>query len=263
MPSLARIMLHPIKSLDPVIVREATILESGALEHDRTYAIFDAEGRFVNGKRHASVHRLRAHYELDVGFVTLSAAPEHSHALEQTRFHLNCERALLENWLSGYFGFRVFVRQDSQRGFPDDTDASGPTILSTATLETIASWFPGLDVENIRLRLRANLEAGDTAPFWEDRLFAAQGESVSFRIGDVKIEGINPCQRCVVFTRDPRSAEAFPEFQKTFSELRKTTLPAWANHSRFNHFYRLALNTRIPATEAGKTLKVGDEFTEL
>ena len=29
--------------------------------------------------------------------------------------------------------------------------------------------------------------------------------------------------------------------------------------SRFNHFYRLAVNTIVPADQAGKTVRVGDE----
>ncbi|MFO0542716.1 MAG: MOSC domain-containing protein, partial [Pseudanabaena sp.] len=32
--------------------------------------------------------------------------------------------------------------------------------------------------------------------------------------------------------------------------------------SRFNHCYRLALNTRIPLTEAGKILKIGDSVSK-
>jgi hypothetical protein len=37
-------------------------------------------------------------------------------------------------------------------------------------------------------------------------------------------------------------------------------LPQWAERSRFNHFYRLAINTRLSVTEAGKTIRIGDEL---
>jgi hypothetical protein len=47
-------------------------------------------------------------------------------------------------------------------------------------------------------------------------------------------------------------------FQKRFSDLRRETLPPWAPAARFDHFYRLAVNTRVAPTEHGKLLRVGD-----
>ena len=47
-------------------------------------------------------------------------------------------------------------------------------------------------------------------------------------------------------------------FSKTFAERRQATLPAWAEPARFNHYYRLAVNTCT--IEAGR-LRVGDELT--
>ncbi len=72
--------------------------------------------------------------------------------------------------------------------------------------------------------------------------------------------GIKPCQRCVVITRDSKTGEAYPNFQKTFVTQRRTTLPEWAERTRFNHFYRLAINRRLPVTEEGKTICIGDEL---
>jgi hypothetical protein len=43
-----------------------------------------------------------------------------------------------------------------------------------------------------------------------------------------------------------------------FIEHRQATLPAWADKSFFDHYYRLATNTRINPSEAGKVLCVGD-----
>jgi uncharacterized protein YcbX len=57
-------------------------------------------------------------------------------------------------------------------------------------------------------------------------------------------------------TRDPRSGEPRREFAKTFARRRQETLPRWAPAGRFDHYYRLATNTR-PAADACK-LKVGD-----
>jgi hypothetical protein len=48
------------------------------------------------------------------------------------------------------------------------------------------------------------------------------------------------------------------DFQRLFAEKRQATLHAWAARSRFNHFDRLSVNTRIPASEAGKVILAGD-----
>ncbi len=135
---------------------------------------------------------------------------------------------------------------------------SSPAITSEASLQAIQQWYPELALESVRRRFRANLELGGGAAFCEDQLYGAADEPKPFQIGTVNILGHNPCQRCVVPTRDPVSGEAVPEFQKKFMRLRREHLPAWAGVERFNHFYRFAVNTSVPATEAGKRLRVGD-----
>ena len=71
MARLARISLYLIKSLDPVTVPGTEIGDSGALDGDRRYAITDAEGEYVNGKRTSQVHRLRASFDRATNEVVL------------------------------------------------------------------------------------------------------------------------------------------------------------------------------------------------
>ncbi|MBD1900428.1 MOSC N-terminal beta barrel domain-containing protein [Trichocoleus sp. DQ-A3] len=260
MSYLARILVYPIKSLDGVSVTKATILKSGALQYDREFAICDAQGRFVNAKRNPKVHLLRTSFDIDTDTEKITRVCLEVQGREQTHiFHIDRERTELEAWLSNYFNFPVKLCQNIVSGFPDDTNASGPTVISTATLETVASWFPPLTADEMRRRLRANLEIEGVPAFWEDRLFAAEGDVVPFLVRDVQINGVNPCQRCVVPTRDSLIGEVYPNFQKLFVQARKETLPSWVDSSRFNHFYRLSVNTRIPESEAGNILQVGDE----
>ncbi len=149
--------------------------------------------------------------------------------------------------------------ENCETGFPDDLDAPGPTIVSTATLVAVAEWFPGLTVDEARRRFRANLEIDGVEPFWEDRLYGRDGEPVRFRIGDVEFFGTNPCQRCVVPTRDSQTGDVLSDFQKQFATQRESTLPVWAERSRFNHFYRLAVNTRVVSSDG--MLSVGSELS--
>jgi uncharacterized protein YcbX len=257
-PHVGRLLIYPIKSLDGVEIQQGTILPGGALQNDRELALVDETGRFVNGKRTAQVHRLRSTFDLENRQLALRIQNSDSVA----HFHLDLDRLALEQWFSEYFGFPVHLIQNLDRGFPDDTASPGPTVISTATLEAIATWYPQLEVEELRRRFRTNIEISGVPPFWEDQLFLdahqRPEEGLPFQIGAVQMRGINPCQRCVVVTRDSQTGEKLPEFQSLFVQNRRETLPPWAARSRFNHFYRLALNTRVPASEAGKRIAVGD-----
>ena len=301
MPRLAGIRLHPIKSLDPVSVTEARIGPGGGLQHDRAWALFSVDGRWVNAKRTAAMHLLRATYAPDLSSVTLAVPGDRRNIPARTfPFPAGAEDAA--EWFSVFFEQQILVRHAAE-GFPDETVASGPTIVSTASLQAVCDWFPGITLDSARQRFRTTLEidaagaptssdatdrhapanadaqvgARDTrarlnpsntsAPstnghlpaFWEDRLFGEDERSVvRFRIGEVNFEGSHPCARCPVPARDPQTAADLLGFQKRFSELRRSSLPAWAPAARFDHFYRLATNTRVPPTEHGKILRLGD-----
>jgi uncharacterized protein YcbX len=251
---LARITIYPIKSLDGINVDRATLLGSGALEHDRQFAIRDRSGDFLNGKRTDAVHGLRLSADLGRRAITLSVADDS----QGSCFHLDADRRALEDWLRRYFEFEgpLELAENRSSGFPDDTEAPGPTIVSTATLEAVARWFD-LPLDETRRRFRANLEIGGVEPFWEDRLFAEPDQVVRFLIGNLSLEGTNPCQRCSVPGRDSLSGAVTPSFAKRFAERRKSALPQAAAVSRFDHFYRLAVNTR-PLGGEGGAIRLGD-----
>ena len=254
-PYVSQIFIYPIKSLDRISCDSVKILKSGALKGDRTWAIVDRDDNFVNGKRNQKIHALRSEINLETNSLSLRVQGTNKPA----KFNLIEEQVAVCNWLGSYFEFPVKLKQNYDKGFPDDTVSPGATIVSTATLEKIASWYPELDTEDIRRRFRANIEIAGVPAFWEDQLFTTAEQTVEFKIGDVEFRGVNPCQRCVVVTRDPQTGQTYPGFQKTFINQRKATLPKWTERSRFNHFFRLAVNTKLSLTEAGKIIKVGDK----
>jgi len=256
MPYLAKILIYPIKSLDGVEVTQAEVLSSGALKCDREFALVDEQGNFVNGKRHPKIHLLRSHFDISTRTISLKIPSQESPQV----FHLDTEQQSLADTLSDYFGFSLTIVQNSRMGFPDDTDSPGPTVISTATLTEVASWFPGVSVDEMRRRIRANIEIAGVPAFWEDQLFNEPGNFVSFRVADVLFWGVNPCQRCIVPTRHPDSAAAYSNFQKIFIKQRQARLPEWVNLSHFNHFYRLSVNTRLPISESGKLLQINNEI---
>ncbi|MBA3311730.1 MAG: MOSC N-terminal beta barrel domain-containing protein [Planctomycetota bacterium] len=251
---LVRIDLYPVKSLPGVHVTEARILPSGCLEHDRRYALFDADGKLINGKRTPLVHRIRLS-SFDRTREQITIGDRESDRCET--FSLVDGRAAIESFLSDRLGVAVMMREDAALGFPDDTLASGPTVIASETLAEVGNWF-SLDVEDARQRFRANLMIEGGGPFWEDRLFGPPGETVTFRIGEAMLFGTNPCARCVVPSRDPESGEQDRGFAKAFAERRRNSLPAWADMDAFDHCYRLAVNTRHFAPAEGAVIRVGD-----
>jgi uncharacterized protein YcbX len=255
MPHVARICIYPIKSLDGVEVSQARVLQSGALECDRQFAIFDEQGKFVNAKRYAKIHLLRSKFDLETKIVSLQIQSS-----DTKDFSLESETPRLEAWLSEFFGFTVKLRENLITGFPDDTISPGPTIVSTATLREVASWYSDLTEDDIRRRMRTTIEIDGVPAFWEDKLFSESNSVVNFKLGVVQFVGVNPCQRCIVPTRDAVTAEVNSSFQKIFISKRRD-LPEWVNKSCFNHYYKLAVNTRLASKEVGnKIIQVGDEI---
>ncbi|WP_313695373.1 MOSC domain-containing protein [Halorarum halobium] len=250
--TLDRLRVFPIKSLDGVDVDATRLGDAGGLAGDREFAIVD--GEYVNGKRERAIHRVSAAYDLDARTVSL-AAP----GTDDGAFHLDGDREGIERWLGEFLGYDVSLVAERPGGYPDDTEAAGPTVISTATLRAVASWFDGIDADGMRRRLRANVELGADDPFVEDRLFGSRGEHVAFTVGGTRLEGVNPCQRCVVPSRDPDTGEERPGFRKRFVERRRETLPEWSDGDRFDHPFRVMVNTTVPESARGEPLRVGDE----
>jgi uncharacterized protein len=259
MPILRRITVYPIKSLDGCDVAEARVLPGGALEYDRRWAIFDGQGRVVNGKRTPAIHMIRAMFDETRTTITLSQESDGSLAPSH-RFQLPRDSSTVAEWLSEALGLKCRLVENPDDGFPDDTLAPGPTLISTASLAAAAGWFPGLDVDEMRRRIRANLEFDAPEAFWEDRLADDGLEQPRFSIGSVQYRGRTICARCVVPTRDSQTGEVIAGFARAFADRRAAELPAWSPAEQFNHFYRLAINTAPEWIEDGAVLRVGDEL---
>jgi uncharacterized protein YcbX len=240
-----------------VEVTQARIGPSGGLELDRAWALYSADGQWVNGKRTTAIHHIRSTYSPDLRSITLSA-PDSRQNIPTATFAFPGDTAPAAEWFSSYFEQPIIVRYAAE-GFPDDSIASGPTIISTATLAAVREWFPAMTLREVRMRFRTTLELDGVPAFWEDQLFSEEERSVvRFRIGEVAFEGSNPCARCPVPARDPLTGLDTTGFQKRFTEQRRAQLPPWAPSGRFDHFYRLATNTRVPSAESGKLLRLGD-----
>jgi uncharacterized protein YcbX len=249
-PRVERLTVYPVKGLDGVSREESRFLPGGTLQYDREFALFDTDGDVMNGKRTDRVHDLET--EFDPATRTLTVGTP---AGERRSFALEEETDEAAAWFSDCFGMDLSLERDTDLGYVDRR-SMGPSVISTATLEEVASWFEGMTAEGARRRLRANVEVSGVEPFWEDR-FVGEG-APAFEADGVRFEGVTPCGRCVVPARDPDTGEALPEFRERFVEKREETFPDWADTSAFDHFYTLMLIASVPEADRGATLAVGD-----
>jgi len=262
--TLDRIRVFPIKSLDGVDVDAAALASGGGLSRDREFALIDGDGDYVNGKNERRIHRVSAEFALDARTVSL-AAPHDADAPAPATFDLDDprEREGIASWIGAFLGYEVELIGERTGGYPDDTELTGPTVVSSGTLREVSSWFDGVGVDSMRRRLRANVELASDEPFVEDRLVAEPGERVRFRVGGAELLGVNPCQRCVVPSRDPDTGAEVDGFRTRFIRRREETMPDWSGGGRFDHAFRLMVNTVVPEGTVDGTLRVGDDVRSL
>ncbi len=255
-PILKSISIYPVKSLDGVSLQSAQIGNGGCLVHDREYAIFDSNGKYVKGKSNALVHLLRSEIDFENNIISF----RHESAITWNRFHLQEDKTAIDEFLSAFFKIPVLLQKNTEGKFLDIPVMSGMTVLSTASLETVGSWFNNMELEETRKRFRATLEIDHVPAFWEDRLFYKKETIVEFKIGEVILYGMSPRARCVVPTRHPQTGEVIHAFQKTFAMQRAVDLPAWSTLDDYGHAYYLSVDCYIPASEFGKCIQTGDEL---
>ncbi|UVE52320.1 MOSC N-terminal beta barrel domain-containing protein (plasmid) [Haloferax larsenii] len=252
-PQIEKLRVYPVKSLDGVEVDVADVRANGTLAHDREFALFDANGNVLNAKRDERLHAITADYDPDAGVLTVdtpSATP--------AQFDLVHDTEAAETWFMDVFDEPVTIRRDTDRGMPDRPKL-GLSVVSTATIRTVASWFDELTVEGTRRRLRTNVEVSGVPAFWEDQFVG--DDAPAFEVGGLRFEGAIPCGRCVVPGRDPDTGEPLPKFRKRFIEKRRETVPEWVNEDAFDHWFALTTITRLEESTTDGTIRVGDSVT--
>jgi uncharacterized protein YcbX len=252
MAQIARLTIYPVKSLDAVDVAATEILPGGTLAHDREFALFDGDGAVITGRRTDRMHDLSTTFDVDSARLTVSSVDGETRqfTLDQDRGRKRAKR-----WFGEFLDAEVWLRQDSSVGYVDRR-GMGPSVVSTATLETVASWFEGMTTEGARRRLRANVEVSGVPPFWEDRFVGE--DAPTFEAGGVRFEGSTPCARCVVPERDPETGDPIPEFRDRFVRKRRETFPDWADETAFDRYYAVMLIARVPEPCRGEQIHVGD-----
>ncbi len=255
MATIERLRIYPVKGFDGIELETSTVTPGGTVVGDREFALFDTDGEVMNGKRTACIHDLSTEYNPATGELAVETP-----AGEYREFALRDEdeRARASTWFSDFFDVELSLERDKELGFVDRREM-GPSVISTATLEEVASWFEEMTVHGARRRLRANVEVSGVPAFWEDRFVGE--EAPAFDVDGVRFEGVTPCGRCVVPERHPDTGEPIGEFKETFLEKREETFPEWADWEAFDHYFTVMLIASIPEQFRDGKLAVGDAVT--
>ena len=250
MAHVESIWIYPVKGLDAMEREAVEITDAGTLRGDRAYAMVDAAGETLNGKQIDTIHEISARFDPETDTLTLATGEN-----DEREFGLATERDAIGEWFSDFVGEPIDFRRREAPAFVD-RPTLGPSVISTGTLEEVASWFDGMTVEGARRRLRPNVEVGGVPPFWEDRFLG--DDPSGFEVGGSRLEGTKACARCVVPSRDPDTGEPIEKFRRRFVERRRETLPEWVDEDAFEHLYTVMVITSIPEADRGETLRVGD-----
>lgn len=258
MAAVSKVIIFPIKSLPGVEVDQCEFTQAGSLKGDREFAFQTQDGKVVNAKKYDKIHTIDAKYDLAARTVTLWSSDK-----SKTTFHLDEQREELCAWISNHLGIPgIKIKQDAEKGLPDDPDSPGPTLVSQATLIAAGKYFdPPLGLEEMRRRIRANIEIDgpDVPAYTEDKFYGEEGVGRIVTLGEAELIVTGPCQRCIVPTRDSQTGiptAPMKLFAAQFSDGRRASLPEDVVASRFDkNAYRLTVNGLGPQ---GGTLHVGD-----
>lgn len=230
--TVARLFVHPVKSLAGVEVPRARLLRTG-LANDRRFLIVDENGEFVTQREHPVLATVGL-TATDEG-VTLRAGGDvfvpwdvHGRRVEVSVWGdrvagLHAGEAA-QTLLSDVLGKRAHLvrfTDDAERPVDaryaklDDrtmfADGFPVLVLGTASLDDLSQRV-GTPVD-VR-RFRPNLVVHTTTPWDED-------DWGTLRVAGVRIRLPKPCSRCVMTTVDPDTAAVGKEPLRTLATFRK------------------------------------------
>jgi len=142
MAHVRELTTYPVKGLDGMQPDAAEVLSGGTLAHDREFALFSPDGATFNGKQSDRFSELTTTYDPEATAVVVEtdAGARQTFALGSLSGR---ERAA--DWFSEFFDADLTMKRGDELGFVDRRNM-GPSVISTATLETVASWFDDVTV---------------------------------------------------------------------------------------------------------------------
>ena len=242
---IASLHSYPVKS-GRVIDLESSSIDLLGLDYDRRWVIVqageDAElsaRRFISQRSHPQLARLiaipsedklflsfeGAQYDLDLGAPTRMG----SISVWKDEFQASIYQDLVNDWLSKHLGGEFELasmdqairrRETEERAAPFDVSfADGYPILiaTTASLQALNDYVREQGEAALPMsRFRPNIVIEGAQPWAEDSWKL-------IKIGDVIIDCVKPCTRCIMTTLDPMNGESLGDISlKALTHLRRS-----------------------------------------
>jgi uncharacterized protein YcbX len=236
--AVSALFIYPIKSCRGLSVSRAIVTDRG-FEGDRRYMLVDRQGEFVTGRSQRRLCLVDVELHSAGLLVSLAGAdrellPREPQGPELSVRVWGSSVEALEvpagsRWFSEILGDDlrlVYMPDSSKRPLKGQTPGSGIVsfadgfpflLLSEASLVELNRRCP----EPMRIeRFRPNIVVSGGAPHVEDELSL-------FRVGSVSFFGPKLCDRCVVTTLDPESANPGKEPLRTLASYRQWDKKVW------------------------------------
>ncbi len=232
---LAELYVYPLKSAAGIKLEHAKVGLRG-LEFDRRWMLVDEDGQFISQRKHPRMALLKMSAEADAFRVDAEGMPPLliKHALEEEQqrsvqiWSSNLKAwlypAQYSKWFSQFLGMEcqlVAMPDDGERiANPENTRSLTPIrfvdgypilMISENSLVDLNS---RLDTPVPMNRFRANFILRNCEAYAEDSWD-------QLTIGDLKLETIKRCPRCVVTTVDQATAEKAAEPLRTLGQYRR------------------------------------------
>lgn len=253
---LAELRVHPLKSAGALTVDRVEVDAFGP-RNDRRWMAVGPDDLFLSQRRTAALARVGSRLEGDAltlhaaGLPTvrvpIGRAPRRVRVWKDTVDALDCGDEAAE-WLTAALGEHarlVHIPDDAVRPLPPEYGLPGDRVAFSDAFPFLLLSRGSLDDLNARMetplpveRFRPNLVIDGAEPYAEDRWRR-------IRVGDIVMDVVKPCARCLVTTTDQGTGERGKEPLRTLAGYRRRDGHVW--------FAQNAIHR-----ERG-TLRVGDE----
>ena len=236
MYTLSEINIYPVKSLSGISLKSSPIEERG-LKYDRRWMLVYEDGMFFTQREHPQMALLqpviendilRIHHKQDKSKTILVPSEPNGNSEIQVIVWNDTVTAKtyskdIDNWFSDMLGFRcrlVYMPDNTNRIVnPDYVKNKIVSFADSYPLliigeESLGDLNKRLEISLPMNRFRTNLVFSGGNPFDEDHW-------KEFQIGEVKLQAVKPCSRCVITTTDQDTAERTDEPLKTLATYRK------------------------------------------
>jgi uncharacterized protein YcbX len=263
--TISEIVVYPIKSLGGV-ARKSAIVEERGLQYDRRWMLVDTQNQFITQRKLPAMALLKVDIDNDhlqvtaPGMPVLSVPlmPQTAEIMLVTVWDDICQAIVVSNDANQWFSEALHI--DCKLVYMPNTTLRqvDERYAKNTELVNFADAYPFLLIGEASLadlnerltqpvpmnRFRPNIVVRTAEPFVEDSWR-------SIRIGDVLLQLVKPCARCILTTIDQQTGMAGKEPLRTLSAYRT-----------FNNKVLFGQNV-LSEQSLGKTLYVGSQVEVL